>query len=367
MLQIDSQVLKRVVSSLASAFDKGGLSSPSSRNILFKDGKAILSGKNKTIECDCEFNEPANFVAPYEELSKVVAFGEPTKSFRIKPRDIGGCHIGYGDWKWLLVCEPESDWVDLCPAENKKTLPAMRMTIDEFIRGVRSVLFARARINDPRVPLDSVLFQIIDGEVFFVATDGRRCAVFMTEIDQAVDDTDVLIDGKTLESVVSVASKQDDNDAVQLLYSENRLIFEFQSTVVRTIRPVFSYPDWRKLFPKNMTEPEDFGSTASEIGAAIERVSICCGDDSHGVNIAADAGVLTVDAKGLGKSAAQVQLTKSTKRSDAIINPSFLTDWLGTLEGCEPVHFSLGEQGTSDHAMFASDGRRYLVCRIDKS
>jgi hypothetical protein len=366
MLKIECQLLRRVVSVLSSAFDKGSMGSPSSRNIVFKDGKAILSGKSKTIECECEFNEPTNFVAPFEELSKVASFGEPSKFFRLKPREAGGCHIGYGDWKWLLVCEPESAWMDQSPPEANP-MPAMRLPMDEFIRGVRSVLFARAKHADSNVALDSVLFEIKDGEVFFVASDGRRCAVFMTEIDQAVDDTSILVDGRTLESVVSVAAKRDEGEAIQVLYSKGRLTFEFDGVTIRTIRPSYSYPDWRKLFGKDMPEPNDFGSTASEIEEAIERVSVCCGEESNGVGIAATEGVLTVDATGSGASAAKVKLTGSNKSSDAVINPSFLTDWLGTLEGCEPVRFSLGGQGTSDHAMFASDGRRYLVCRIDKS
>ena len=364
MLQIECQVLKRVVSSLASAFDRSGISTEASRNILFKNGKAMLSGKGKTIECDCDFGEEAVFVAPYEELSKVVSFGEPNKTFKIKPRDAGGCKVSFGQWKWLLVCEPASSWLDQSPTE-KKTMPVMRLPIDEFVRGARSVLFARSKSGDARIGLDSVLFEVVDGEVFFVATDGRRCSVFMTEIDQAVDDVAILADGRTLESVVSIACKQNEDEAIQVLYSKGRLVFEFDGITIRCVRPGTEYPNWRKILPDET--PEEFSSTASEIEEAIERVSVCCGEETNGVNIKAHEGVLTVDARGSGASAAQVKLSGSKRSSDAVINPSFLTDWLGTLEGCEPVHFSLGDQGTSDHAMFASDGRRYLVCRIEKT
>lgn len=364
MLHVECNKLKRVVSSLVSAFDKSGMGTAASRNILFKDGKAMLSGKGKTIECSCEFNEDAEFVAPYEELSKVVSFGEPSKSFVIRPREAGGCKVSFGQWKWLLVCEPLSDWHDQSPPE-KKTQPAMRLPIDEFIRGARSVLFARAKSGDARIGLDSVLFEVIDGEVFFVATDGRRCSVFMTEIDQAVDDVAILADGRTLESVVSIACKRDEDSAIQVLYSKGRLVFEFDGITIRCVRPGSEYPNWRNILPDN--DPEEFTSTASEIEEAIERVSVCCGEETNGVNITTNEGVLTVDARGSGASAAKVKLSGGTESRDAVINPSFLTDWLGTLEGCEPVHFSLGGHGNSDHAMFASDGRRYLVCRIEKT
>ena len=367
MLQIDCQVLKRIVSSLSSAFDKGSLSTAASRNILFKDRKAMLSGRGKTIVCECDFGEDVEFVAPYEELSKVASFGEQKGSFKFTPREAGGCKVFFDEWKWLLVCEPLSEWLDQSPVEKAKQLPAMRLPIDEFLRGVRSVMFARSRTSDARVALDAVLFEIIDGEVFFVASDGRRCAVFMTEIDQAVDDTKILIDGKTLEAVVALASRASEEEAIQVLYSKNRITFEIADVTVRTVRPAFSYPNWQKLFPDNLPEPKELRSTACKIGEAIERVSVCCGESTNGINMEANEGILTVNASGSGASAAKVLLDESNETSDAVINPAYLTDWLGTIEGCEPVHFSLGRKGSSDHAMFASDGRRYLVCRIEKS
>lgn len=356
--------LKLILRRLAPAFEGKDSENTAGKTIRIKDGYASMSGKGMTAKCRTTLK--TEFLIPFEPMSRIASLCKTGSSIKLLPRKVGGCEVTYKEWRWLLVCA--TNWSDLNPVKAKTRDHALlRMTADEFVRGVKSVSFAKA---DATVPLNNfmhnTLIEVLDGVVYMVATDGRRLALFTTEIDQAVDDAEIPINGKTLDRLASVMAR-DENASVQLCYTKDQIVVELPHCTYRFARPSSGFGDWRKIMgdaTRGMPKRASVG--AGELQDALSSVSVCVSDTTKGIDIAVSSGVVNIRAEDSGKSDATVKLHHSDSDCETCVNPAYMSQWLSTIEPCEPVCFDLC--GTeSGNALFATEGKRYLVCRIESN
>lgn len=347
--------LRNVIRKLSPAFEGRLCESASARNIKFGDNAAMLSGKGMTVSVKCSFK--SEFFAPYESLAKIASLCDPSEKLRIEPSG-GGCKVESAEHKWVLVCS--SEWLDQNPSKGRD-LPLFRMPTDEFVRGFRSTGFARAKTHEAMSALHDIMIDVTDGVVSFVCSDGRRMAVFQTEIDQAVDDAAVTMPARVVERVASIASRHEES-SVQFCRSGSQGYIELADCSFRFSLPSSTYPNWQKAM---QGKSESCCVEAGMFKDALNKAAVCCDDETRGVLLEVAGGSIRIAATGAGSSSAVVKLHHSETACEATLNPAFLGQWLDSLEPCEPVHFDLCGTETAN-ALFATEGRRYLVCRIEK-
>lgn len=347
--------LRNVIRKLSSAFEGRACDSPSARNIKFGNGRAMLSGKGVTVTVQCGVR--SEFLAPYENLSKIAMLTDPNARLKITPAG-GGCKVESEEHKWVLVCDPS--WTDQNPPKGQDR-PLFRIPTDEFVRGFRSTGFARAKTGEAMSALHDIMLDVSDGSVSFVCSDGRRMALFQTEVDQAVDDAAVTMPARIVERVASIASRHED-DAVQFCYSQTQGLIELSDCSFRFALPVSTYPDWKRAMKGS---DKCCCVEAGTFRDALNKAAVCCAEESHGVLLEVAGGSIRIAATGSGSSSAVVKLHHSESDCEATLNPAYLDQWLDSVDQCEPVHFDLcGTEAAN--AIFATEGRRYLVCRIEK-
>lgn len=357
---IDCIELRNVIRKLTPAFEGKLAANPSGRNIKFESGQASLSGRGTTITVKCSIKE--SFLVPFENLSRIVVLCDQASTLKMKTSGTdGGVKVADGKHQWLLVCDTE--WHDQNPKTKDRENALFRIACDEFVRGIRSTAFAKGKASDPTGSfLHDVLFEVEDGVVSFVCTDGRRIALFETEVDQAVDDARVSIPARVVEKIAAIAARDEDS-AIQFCYTDRQCIVELSGCTIRFARPTAKFRDWRKILHE---EPKEYCVEAGEFAKALDRASVCCDDETRGVELAVQDGTISIKANGAGSSSARVKLHHSGSDCSATLNPGFLTQWLDSLDSCEPVSFDLCGTETTN-ALFATEGRRYMVCRIEKA
>lgn len=360
--KIGGNELRCVLRKLSPAFAGRDCDSPSGRNIKVKDGTATLSGKGFTASTETTLQ--GEFYIPYEPMSRIAALCRSEDSLKVLPKKVGGCEVRYQKWRWLLVCE--TSWKDMNGgAKGDKEHALLRLPSDEFVRGLKAVTFAKANSSHPlNSPLHNVLLEVKDGKVFFVSTDGRRAALFTTEIDQAVDDAEIPLNGKMLDRLVTVIAR-DELTSVQVCYTDRLAIVELPDCTYKFARPSSDFVNWRNVLGEE-DEVQGASVNCGELKWALNSVSVCVSDSTLGVEIGVDEGVVNIKAQDSGESSAEVKLHHSTTNCETVVNPSFLSQWLETIETCEPISFDLCASDTRN-AIFATEGKRYLVCSIDRN
>ena len=83
-----------------------------------------------------------------------------------------------------------------------------------------------------------MLLEVKDGKVFFDATDGRRAALFTTEIDQAVDDAEIPLNGRMLDRLITVIAR-DELASVQVCYTDRLAVVELPDYTYSSMREAF--------------------------------------------------------------------------------------------------------------------------------
>ncbi|MCR4712597.1 MAG: DNA polymerase III subunit beta, partial [Clostridia bacterium] len=106
------------------------------------------------------------------------------------------------------------------------------ITISQFsLREIiRQTLFSIAP-NENNKLMTGELFEVRDGVLKVVALDGHRIAIRNLELAGSCADQKVVVPGKTLSEISKILSGEMD-DQVQIFFSENYMLFEFDRTIV---------------------------------------------------------------------------------------------------------------------------------------
>ena len=95
---------------------------------------------------------------------------------------------------------------------------------------IRQTIFSIAP-NENNKLMTGECFEIKEGALKVVSLDGHRIAIRNTELKNTCPDKKVVVPGKTLLEISKILSGEMD-DQVQIYFSDNYLLFEFNNTVV---------------------------------------------------------------------------------------------------------------------------------------
>lgn len=136
----------------------------------------------------------------------------------------------------LITCEKAKFNISGKPGDEFSYLPYIEkeqaVTLSQFTlkEVIRQTIFSIAD-NDSNKLMTGELFEIHDNQLKVVSLDGHRIAIRKIALKESYPDTKVVVPGKTLIEVSKILSGETEND-VNLYFTKNHIVFEFDNTVV---------------------------------------------------------------------------------------------------------------------------------------
>ena len=135
-----------------------------------------------------------------------------------------------------IVCEKAKFDISGKPGEEFSYLPVIEkedsIEISQFTlkEVIRQTIFSIADTESNKL-MTGELFEIKDNMLRVVSLDGHRISIRKIELKDQVNDKKLVVPGKTLIEVSKILSGETEND-VNLYFTKNHIVFEFDNTVV---------------------------------------------------------------------------------------------------------------------------------------
>ena len=111
--------------------------------------------------------------------------------------------------------------------ERDRYITLSQFTLKEVIR---QTLFSISP-NDSNKMMTGELFEVNDNELKVVSLDGHRMSIRKIELKDHYNDIKVIVPGKTLTEISKILSGDNEKD-VQIYFSKNHILFEFDDTIM---------------------------------------------------------------------------------------------------------------------------------------
>ena len=129
--------------------------------------------------------------------------------------------------KFTIPGKSGEDFAYLPIIEREESLTVSQFTLKEMIR---QTIFSIAA-NETNKLMTGELFEIKDNCLKIVSLDGHRIAIRRMELKKDYSDRKVVVPGKTLNEISKILSGEID-DLVNIYFSKNHILFEFDQTIV---------------------------------------------------------------------------------------------------------------------------------------
>ena len=151
----------------------------------------------------------------------------PDNNVTIKTDDKLTATITCEKAKFIIPGKSGEDFAYLPIIEREESLTISQFTLKEMIR---QTIFSIAS-NETNKLMTGELFEIKDNYLKIVSLDGHRIAIRRMELKKDYSDRKVVVPGKTLNEVSKILSGELD-DLVNIYFSKNHILFEFDQTIV---------------------------------------------------------------------------------------------------------------------------------------
>ena len=129
--------------------------------------------------------------------------------------------------KFSISSKSGEDFSYIPYVEKTETITLSQFTLKEIIR---QTIFSIAD-NDSNKLMTGELFQIENNMLKVVSLDGHRISIRKTELKDSYNPRKVVVPGKTLMEVSKILSGEAESE-VQISFTGNHIVFEFDNTVV---------------------------------------------------------------------------------------------------------------------------------------
>lgn len=129
--------------------------------------------------------------------------------------------------KFSIGGKPGDDFSNLPYIEKEDCVTISQFTLKEI---VRQTIFSTAP-NDNNKLMTGELIDISGDTLKIVALDGHRIAIRKIQLKETYSDRKVVVPGKTLSEISKILSGEVD-DMVNMFFTKNHIVFEFDDTVV---------------------------------------------------------------------------------------------------------------------------------------
>lgn len=319
----------------------------------------MLSGTDMEIRISTPLpgSDGLTVLLPYARLKAIVANLHPTVEVTIA-HEGSAAVVSASGGTWRLPVEDSAEF----PAAgdfNGKRLP--RLPGDQFAALVNTVKGATDK-ESSRFALGGVQIEFTDGELTFIATDGRRLYAATADIDQALDNTQTLVTRRTMDVLQRIAGHAEE---IEMEANDRELLATIGETTVHARLLEGKFPPWRDV-DKEYEDPPSMvvvGNLLRACGAA----DICTSEASRGVDftITKEGLFLAGRSSEYGESSATCDLAEVGKCTTVKLDPRYVHDWLVTLDPAETIAIEALDKSSA--VVFRSDRCRAVVMPLDPS
>lgn len=200
---------------------------------------------------------------------------------------------------------------------------AITLKQSELKDGLRKTSYAISS-DETRYVLNGILFSLADNKMTLVATDGRRLALFDTDVEfPKSHERDFILPTKAVTELQRLLSEEGE---VTISTSENFAFFELSGTFLSSKLVEGNYPNYRQVVPGEAKE-----RIALERDAflnCVRRVSLLSSDKTSSVrlNFTRDNLDITANTPEVGEAKESLTIKYRGKDLSIAFNPEFLMD-----------------------------------------
>ncbi|MGN0318052.1 MAG: DNA polymerase III subunit beta [Lachnospira sp.] len=229
--------------------------------------------------------------------------------------------------KFNLAGKSGNDFSYLPIIEKDKMITVSQFTLKETIG---QTIFSISP-NDNNKLMTGELFEVNNNTLKVVALDGHRIAIRNVTLEGRADDVKVVIPGKTLSEISKILASDAEN-MVNIYFSSNHVLFEFDETTVVSRLIEGEY------FKINQMLSSDYETKVvinkKEFTDSIDRANLMIREgDKKPIIIDITDGKLEINVtSAIGTSNEDVEIEKEGKDIKIGFNPKFLIDALRVID-----------------------------------
>ncbi|MGE0159536.1 MAG: DNA polymerase III subunit beta [Gemmatimonadales bacterium] len=250
-------------------------------NILFeaRDGEVRMSGTDLDVavrvRVPADVKQPGSLTAPGKKLQEIVR-ELPDHPVEVTTR---GEQIE-------LKCGKSHFKLNGLPADEFPTLTEVDFSSGLTVTGtnlnglIHRTSFA-VSTEESRPILNGVLWELRDGEMKMVATNGHRLARMSVPVAATgTRSADFIVPPAALTQVQRLFK---DDDAIEVARSDNHLGFRAASTEVYTRLIEGTYPNYEQVIPRDNDKTATIDKKALE--SAVRRMAVVASDQTHRIRL----------------------------------------------------------------------------------
>ena len=202
----------------------------------------------------------------------------------------------------------------------------------ELKDGLRKPSYAISS-DEARYVLNGILFSLADNKLTLVATDGRRMALFDSDLEfPKSHERDFILPTKAVTEIQRLLSDEGD---VVISTSENLVSFDLNGAQLVSKLVEGSYPNYRQVIPGEATERVTL--EREMFYNCVRRVSLLSTDKTSSVRLTLSKNNLDISANtpDIGEAKESMSIPYRGKDMSIAFNPEFLMDPLRNLPNDE--------------------------------
>lgn len=129
--------------------------------------------------------------------------------------------------KFHIMGKEGDDFARIPMVEKNNPVVISQFTLKEVIR---QTIFSIA-VNETNKMMTGELFEIYENQLKVVSLDGHRISIRKIELKEVYDPVKVVVPGKTLTEISKILSGETE-DLVNIFFTQNHIMFEFEDTIV---------------------------------------------------------------------------------------------------------------------------------------
>jgi len=236
-------------------------------------------------------------------------------------------HIRSGRSRFTLSTLPANDFPSIKGFDKRIDFPIEQKSLKMLVQRTH---FAMAQ-QDVRYYLNGMLFELNDGSMRTVATDGHRLA--LNTIDSSVinnDITQVIVPRKGISELMRLI--EDNDQEVSVRVGENHIQVQGGDFIFTSKLIDGSFPDYDRVIPKDGNKSIIIDRDG--LKDALTRVAILCNEKFRGIRVQLQPGSLTLTANNPEQEEAEETLSIDYQAEDLSIgfNVNYILDILNTID-----------------------------------
>jgi len=228
--------------------------------------------------------------------------------------------ITAGNAKFKLVGMSEKEFPKLPKDEDAYEY---RLQQEKFKEMLRKVAYAASQ-DDTRRTLKGVLVSFKDSKLTMVATDGRRLAMTVEEVEFPKSaEKDIVLPSKAVAELQRSLANEGD---IAMVVQNSQICFKFEKVTIYSKLVDDAYPNYKQVIPSETAET--IAIDRQLLLDALDRASVMTIDEAHSTKLIFENGKLTVTsaASDIGEAKDMVPIKYAGEKIEIMFNPGYVMD-----------------------------------------